>query len=184
MQGPTYVHSHTRAHTCPKPPNPATCTGTVQCLQQTPWPLLSCFPPKALGGIEATSPWSSPVCVCSCRTCPGHARLACISCSSESAAGTWAAKAARAQRRVKKLPHSSLWGLWLILERMSEGGGVKGQRMCEESVSATSHTPPSLPLSLTWALTHECCDTHTCIDTLKFTCAMHGKKKKKNAWRQ
>lgn len=154
-----------------------TCTVTPQCLQQTPWPLLLCFSPKALRGIEATSPWSGPVCVCSCRTCPVHARAACISCSSEPAAGTWAGKAAWVQRRVKKT--ATFLGLGAVTnigayerkEAETDGGP-----MCEESVTppCSPHTPPSLPPSPTWALTHECCDTQTCIDTLKCTRAMHG----------
>lgn len=164
-QGATCMHSHTHARTRPMPstPPPCTCTVTPRCLQQTPWPLLLCFSPKALRGIEATSPWSSPVCVCSCRTCPVHARAACISCSSEPAAGTWAGKAAGVQRRVKKRPHSSVWGLWLILERMSERRRRLTAVPCVRSQWLPPHSslPPRHELSHMGVVTHKHALTHS-----------------------
>lgn len=174
----TRMHVHVQC----RRPLPCTCTVTPRCLQQTPWPLLLCFSPKALRGIEATSPWSSPVCVCSCRTCPVHARAACISCSSEPAAGTWAGKAAGVQRRVKKWPHSSVWGLWLILERMSERRRRLTAVPCVRSqwLPPPPHTllPPSLPdmSSHTWVLWHTNIHWHTQMHTCYA--------RLKNAWRQ
>lgn len=72
-------------------------------------PVALVFACSGPAGIEATSLSSSPVCVCSCRTCPVQACTASISCLSESAGGPWAGRAAECslygQERVK-VPHS------------------------------------------------------------------------------
>lgn len=104
------THEHLDTNTTqPRAALPNTCTATLRCLQETPSPVALVFSPQGPAGIEATSLSSSPVCVCSCRTCPVHARTASISCLSESAGGPWAGRAAECslygQERVKP-PHS------------------------------------------------------------------------------
>lgn len=101
------THSFTHANTKPCLLR-NTCTVTPRCLQETPSLLILCFPLQAPAGIEATLPYrAAPACVCSCWTCPAHARTASISRLTGSAGGPSAGRAAE-QERVKTSTFLSL----------------------------------------------------------------------------